>query len=118
MIISRQVNFQFGLQKKKEITGMVTTVSRMMALAIFYEQLIIEGKIKSVSDIAKLEGVTQARVSQIFSLLNLNLRIQEKILTLPREYPPCKSYSIKAAIKIAKVIDLEKQDEEFKHFWR
>ena len=118
MIISRQVNFQFGKKKTIKHVDRIPAISRMMALAIYYEKLIQSGNIQYITDIAKLEGITQARVSQIFSLLNLNFRIQEKILTLPREYPPCKSYSIKAAIKIAKVIDFERQDEMFEKVWK
>jgi len=113
MIISREVNFSFGLPNKKEIQGKVPTVSRMMALAIFYEQLFKDGKIKSVSDIGRLEGVTQQRVSQIMSLLWLSPRIQEILLTLPRQCTPAEFITAEKTIQIAKALDIEKQEELF-----
>ncbi len=117
MIISQSVNFSFGLPKKKEDPGMVPTVSRMMALAIFYEQLIKEGKIKSVSDIGRLENITQQRVSQVMSLLLLNPRLQEKILTIPRQYLKSCRISTEKAINIAREIDFDRQEEMYKELF-
>lgn len=113
MIISQSVNFKFGLPKKKDDPGMVPTVSRMMALAIFYEKLIKEGKIKSVSDIGRLENIAQQRVSQVMSLLLLSSKLQELIITLPRQYPGSPRISTEQAINIAKEIDFERQEELF-----
>ncbi|MBC8213593.1 MAG: hypothetical protein H8E71_03020 [Candidatus Marinimicrobia bacterium] len=113
MILSQSVNFSFGLPKKKEVPGKVPTVSRMMALAIFYEQLIKEDKIKSVSDIGRLENITQQRVSQVMSLLLLSPKLQEKLLTLPRQYRNSNRISTEKAINIAKEIDFERQEEMF-----
>ncbi len=118
MIITQSVNFSFGLPKKKEIPGKVPTVSRMMALAIYYERLMKEGIIKSVSDIGRLEGVSQQRVSQVMSLLYLSPKLQEKILTLPRQYPYSKFISAEKAIQIAKEIDFEKQEVWFNRNWK
>lgn len=113
MIISQSVNFKFGLPKKKEDPGMVPTVSRMMALAIFYEKLIKDGKIKSVSDIGRLENIAQQRVSQVMSLLLLSPKLQEKLLTLPRQYGYSCRISTEQAINIAREIDFERQKELF-----
>jgi len=113
MIISQSVNFSFGLPKKKQKSGKVPIVSRMMALAIFYEQLIKDGKLKSVSDIGRLEGVTQQRVSQVMSLLWLSPKIQEIILNLPRQCTPAEFITAEKTIQIAKALDIEKQEELF-----
>lgn len=118
MIITHSVDFSFGLPKKKEIPGKVPTVSRMMALAIFYERLIKNCKIKSVSDIGRLEGVTQQRVSQVMSLLWLSPRLQEILLTLPKQYPYSKFISTEKAIQIAKIIDFERQEKLFNRIWK
>lgn len=109
MIITQPIDFKVGYITPAKPVGRIPALSKIMALAIYYENLIKSGKIDYITDIAILEGVTQARVSQIMSLLNLNPEIQEKILLLPRQFPPCKSYSIKKAIAIAKEIDFEKQ---------
>jgi len=118
MIISREVNFSFGLPKKKEVPGKIPIVSRMMALAIFYEQLIKNGKIKSFSDIGRLENVSQQRVSQIMSLLYLSPKLQNKILTLPMQFPYSKFISTEKCIQIAKIIDFERQEELFERIWK
>jgi len=114
MIISKPVDFSFGLPKKKKLPGKVPTVSRMMALAIFYERLIRNGKIKSVSEIGRLEGVSQQRVSQVMGLLCLSPGLQEKLLTLPRQYPHSKFISTEKMIAIAGEIDFERQEELYK----
>ncbi len=114
MIISKTVDFSFGLPKPKQIPGKIPTVSRMMALALYYDRLIREGTIESVSDIGRLEGVSQQRVSQVMSLLWLSPRLQERILTHPRQFTPAKFITAEKAIQIAKEIDFEKQERLFK----
>ena len=57
-------------------------ISRLMALAIHFDQLIRDGV---VADLARLGRVTQARVTQIMNLLNLAPDIQEEILFLTTE---------------------------------
>jgi hypothetical protein len=64
--------------------GRVPRVSRWMALAIRFEQLLREGHIASYAELARLGHVTHARVSQIMNLLYLAPDIQEAILFLPR----------------------------------
>ena len=60
----------------------VPRISRLMALAIHFDGLIQNGVISDYADIARLGGVTRARVTQIMNLLNLAPEIQEKILFL------------------------------------
>lgn len=64
--------------------GRIPRVSRLMALAIHFEQLIRQGVVRDYADLARLGSVTRARVSQIMDLLNLAPSIQEQILLLPR----------------------------------
>lgn len=59
-------------------------VTRLMALAIRFDQLIREGEVRDLADIARLGHVTRARVTQIMNLLHLAPDIQEAILDLPR----------------------------------
>jgi len=113
MIITQPIDFKVGHRTPAEPVGRIPALSKIMALAIYYDKLIKSGRIEYITDIAILEGVTQARVSQIMSLLNLSPEIQEKILLLHRQFPPCKSYSIKKAIAISKEIDFVKQLEMF-----
>ncbi len=64
--------------------GRIPRISRLMALAIHFDGLIRKGIVRDYVDIARLGGVSKARVSQIMDLLNLAPEIQEEILFLPR----------------------------------
>jgi hypothetical protein len=64
--------------------GRVPRVSRLMALAIHCDRLVRSGEVRDFAEIARLAGVTRARMSQITNLLNLAPEIQEEILFLPR----------------------------------
>jgi hypothetical protein len=55
-----------------------------MALAIHFDRLIREGKVRDQSDLARLAHVTQPRMTQIMNLNHLAPDIQENILFLPR----------------------------------
>lgn len=63
--------------------GHVPRISRLMALAIRFEDLVRSGEMADFAEIAELGQVTRARVSQIANLLNLAPDIQEQILFLP-----------------------------------
>jgi hypothetical protein len=64
--------------------GRVPRVSRWMALALRFEQLLREGHVASYAELARLGQVTNARISQIMNLIYLAPDIQEAILFLPR----------------------------------
>jgi hypothetical protein len=64
--------------------GRVPRVSRLMALAIRFDQLIHSGEIADFAELAELGQVSRARVSQIMNLLMLAPDIKEAILFLPR----------------------------------
>jgi len=55
-----------------------------MALAIHFDRLIRQGAVRDYADLARLGGVSRARISQIMDLLNLAPDIQNEILFLPR----------------------------------
>lgn len=52
-------------------------IARLMALAIWFDELIRTGEVKSIG------GVSRARVTQIMDLLNLAPEIQYNILVPP-----------------------------------
>jgi len=64
--------------------GRIPRVSRLMALAIKFEQLLQSGEVRDQSELARLAHVTQPRMSQIMNLLHLAPDIQEELLFLPR----------------------------------
>lgn len=58
----------------------VPRVARLMALAIHFDGLIRKGIVRDYADLARLGGITRARVTQIMNLLNLAPEIQERLL--------------------------------------
>lgn len=64
--------------------GNMPRVSRLMALAIHFDDLVGRSEVKDYADLARLGYVTRARITQIMNLLNLAPDIQEAILFLPR----------------------------------
>ena len=61
----------------------IPRIARLMALAIRFEGLLRDGTIRDYADLARLGGVTRARVTQIMKLLDLAPEIQAQILFLP-----------------------------------
>jgi hypothetical protein len=53
-----------------------------MALAIHFDGLIRQGLVKDYADLARLGGVSRARITQIMNLLNLPPWQQEELLFL------------------------------------
>lgn len=64
--------------------GRIPRISKLMALAIRYDQLLKDGIVQNQTELAELAQVTQPRMTQIMNLLHLAPEIQEKILFLER----------------------------------
>ena len=58
-------------------------ITRLLALAVRFEGLLREGMVRDYAELARLGGVSRARMTQIMSLRNLAPVIQERILELP-----------------------------------
>ncbi len=69
--------------QKSEPAGRIPRISKLMALAIRFDQLLKDGVVANQSELARLAHVTQPRMTQIMNLLNLAPNIQEEILHLP-----------------------------------
>lgn len=52
-------------------------------MKIEWQALLASGKIASQADIARREGITRARVTQVMGMLRLAPEIQEQILSIP-----------------------------------
>jgi hypothetical protein len=64
--------------------GRLPRITRYMALAIYYEDLIRQGHVYDYAEIATLGHVTRARVTQIMNLRLLAPDVQESLLNVPR----------------------------------
>jgi hypothetical protein len=60
--------------------GHVPRISRLMALAIRFDQLICDGVVADQAELARLGHLSRARLTQIMDLLNLAPDIQEQLL--------------------------------------
>lgn len=63
--------------------GRIPRVSKLMALAIRFDQMLANGQVASMSELARLAHVTQPRMTQIMNLLHLAPDIQDELLNLP-----------------------------------
>ena len=89
--------------------GRVPRVSRLMALAMRFDELIRSGEVTSYADLARLGHVTRARLSQITGLLCLAPDLQEKILFLPRTLKGRDPIQLQHLLPIAALADWRKQ---------
>lgn len=91
--VKKQVFFTRSERGRRRITDMpspsqihparVPRVSRVMALALQFEQLLRSGTISDTIELARLAKVTQPRITQVMNLLHLAPDIQEELLFLP-----------------------------------
>ena len=68
--------------ESKKTMGRIPRISRYMALAIHFEDLIRQGIVTDYAELARLGHVTRARVTQIMNLRLLAPQIQEELLFL------------------------------------
>lgn len=71
--------------KKPEPPDPIPRIARLMALAIHFDGLIRQGVVRDYADLARLGGVSRARITQIMNLLNLPPGKQEELLFLEGE---------------------------------
>jgi len=91
--VTRQIHFAVKGNRKRAIAGpapektapqgRIPRISKLLALAIRFDQLLKDGVVANQSELARLAHVTQPRMTQIMNLLNLAPDIQEEILHLP-----------------------------------
>lgn len=79
----RKLAMDGSAPEPKEPAGRVPRVSKLMALAIRFDDLLRSGKVRDMSELARLAHVSQPRMTQIMNLLHLAPDIQEQILHLP-----------------------------------
>jgi hypothetical protein len=101
-------------QESAAEAGHVPRVSRLMALAIRFDNLIRAGEVTGQAELANLGHVTRARMSQIMSLLCLAPDVQEEVLFLPRTLKGRDPIQLRHLLPIAVVPDWRKQRVRWK----
>jgi hypothetical protein len=67
----------------------IPRITRLMALAIKFQEMIDRGEVRDYADLARLGFVTRARLTQVMNLTLLAPDIQERILLgFADEHPP------------------------------
>jgi hypothetical protein len=93
LTIERKLYFLQGRRTKKMIRAgeepkrpkvRTPRISKLMALAIRFDQMVRKGEIEDQATLARLGHVTRARITQIMNLLCLAPDIQEELLNLPQ----------------------------------
>lgn len=132
--VERKVNFSRARRGRKQIhggrdrskpmqkvaeapatsKGRVPRVSRLMALAIRFDQLLREGVVADQVELARLGHVTRARLTQIMNLLCVAPDIQEEILSLPPTERGRDAIAEKQLRPITEIPDWNKQ----RQMWR
>ena len=117
--ITKAVHFRSMKHGRKELAeggeapaptlGCVPRVSRLLALALYMDDLCRQGEVADYAELARLAQVSRARMTQIMSLLLLAPDIQEEILFLPRVRSCRDTIQEKAVRPITAVPDWRKQ---------
>ncbi|MHA7813118.1 MAG: hypothetical protein ACX94C_06980 [Phycisphaerales bacterium] len=86
--VTRTVDFAVKGKRNSDRTaeepkGRVPRISKLMALAIRYDQMLNDGVVQSQTELAELLHVSQPRMTQVMNLLHLSPEIQEELLLLP-----------------------------------
>jgi hypothetical protein len=87
----------------------VPRASRLMALAIRFDELIRSGQVTGYAELARLGHVSRARLSQIASLLSLAPDLQEQVLFLPRTLKGRDPIQLRHLLPIAALPDWRRQ---------
>ena len=91
--VKRKVAFQGEAHKRRDAakaakvtlaqSGRIPRIARLVALASRMQTMIDSGQVESFQQLAELGRISQPRMTQIMSLLNLAPDIQEELLYLP-----------------------------------
>ena len=103
-----------GRAKKKRTaveTGRIPRISRLMALAIRLDRMLLTGEVESLTELARLSHVSQPRMTHILNLTLLAPDIQEQLLFRPRVTSGKPAIHEKLLRPITAEIDWHKQRE-------
>lgn len=92
----------------------IPRISRYMALAIHFEDLIRQGVVTDYADLARLGHVTRARVTQVMNLRLLAPEIQEQLLFMETTVAPVELIQLKWLQAVATDFNWEGQRKHWK----
>ena len=89
-------------------------ITRLMALAIKFQEMVERGEVHDYADLARLGHVSRARITQITNLLHLAPDIQEQLIILRTANGSGRILCERHLRKLAGMIDWSEQ----RQFWR
>ena len=92
----------------------VPRISRMMALAIWFDELIRTGEVNNFAELARVGQVSRTRITHIMNLLLLAPEIQEELLFLPRIEKGADSHLLRDMQSVARRAKWPRQRELWK----
>ena len=100
--------------EEQQLLGRVPRVSRLMALALRFQDLFSGGIVRNYTELARLGHVSRVRVCQIMMLTNLAPTIQEALLFLPKTVVGRDCITEKRLRRVAKLVDWNAQMQLFR----
>ena len=99
------------------VGGRLPRITKLMALAVRFEALLRRGTAKDYADLARLGGVSRARITQVMNLRNLAPVLQEQILWLPRDHSEKIKLNERALRRISGAMDWREQIMQFEQLY-
>jgi len=96
--------------------GRIPRITKLMALAIKYDDLVRTGTVSDYAELARLGQVTRARMTQIMNLRLLAPDIQERLLFLQRVMHGDDPIVLRRLQPLTAVADWSKQRKLWQHF--
>jgi hypothetical protein len=128
MTDASQLEIQFSLRPKlgtainspdaRPAEGRLPQITRVLALAIHFDEMIRRGQVKDFADIGRLSCLCRERVSQIMRLTSLAPDIQVELLYLPPTPTGRFPISETAVRKIANLLSWHDQREQWRQLKR
>ncbi|MBV8809285.1 MAG: hypothetical protein JO033_11480, partial [Acidobacteriaceae bacterium] len=100
--------------EEQQAFGRVPRVSRLMALAVRYNELLLLGTVRNQAELAQLGHVSRVRLCQIRLLTNLAPAIQEALLFLPKTVRGRDRITERSLRAMAQLVDWDAQSQLFR----
>ena len=112
--VAKRPGVRHSLEEQQDCLGRVPRVSRLMALALRFQDLLSAGTVRNHAELARLGRVSRVRVCQILMLTNLAPGIQEALLFLPKTVRGRDCITEKRLRRVARLVDWDAQMQLFR----
>jgi DNA invertase Pin-like site-specific DNA recombinase len=98
-------------------TGRLPRITRLLALAVRFEELLRKGTVKDYAQLARLGGVSRSRMTQIMNLRQLAPALQERILWLPASASAAGAVTERVVRRLTQCLDWREQIKKFEELY-